>query len=86
MEAKTCSNRDEKNFKNPAVFDPENFAPENAPNKFGMLMFGQGPRNCIGMRYALLAIKVALVHLLRKYRLVPCAKTTEKIEVIAFLL
>ena len=74
---------DEKNFKNPTVFDPENFAPENTPNKFGLMMFGQGPRNCIGMRYALLAIKIALVFLLRKYRLVPSAKTTEEIEVIS---
>lgn len=76
----TDISRDEKNFKNPTVFDPENFAPENAPNKFGLLMFGQGPRNCIGMRYALLAIKAALVFLLRKYRLVPSAKTTDEIE------
>ena len=44
-------------------------------------MFGQGPRNCIGMRYALLALKIAFVFMLRKYRLVPCSKTTKEIEV-----
>jgi hypothetical protein len=48
-------------------------------------MFGQGPRNCIGMRYALLALKVAVVFMLRKYRLVPCSKTTKEIEVIFLL-
>ena len=32
----------------PDKFDPENFNPENNPNKFGFTGFGQGPRNCIG--------------------------------------
>ena len=28
-------------FANPDVFDPENFAAENNPNKFGFVAFGQ---------------------------------------------
>jgi cytochrome P450 family 6 len=39
---------DEKNFKNPHQFDPDNFAPENEHNKFAFMNFSQGPRNCIG--------------------------------------
>ena len=35
-------------FKNQDNFDPDNFAPENNPNKFGFTGFGQGPRNCLG--------------------------------------
>ena len=38
------------NFANPDTFDPENFDPSNKPNKFGLMVFGQGPRNCVGMR------------------------------------
>ena len=38
------------NFINAKEFDPENFNPENNPNKFAFQTFGQGPRNCIGMR------------------------------------
>ena len=39
---------DEKNFKNAKEFDPENFHPDNKPNKFAFQAFGQGPRGCIG--------------------------------------
>ena len=38
------------NFMNADQFDPENFDTKNNPNKFGLMIFGQGPRNCIGMR------------------------------------
>jgi len=67
------------NFYNPLEFDPENFDAKNAPNKFGSMFFGQGPRNCIGMRYALLTIKVSLVCLLQKHQLVRSAKTVDKL-------
>ena len=39
---------DEKNYKNPKSFDPDNFLPENEPNKFAYMTFGQGPRACPG--------------------------------------
>ena len=31
-------------------FDPDNFDVNNNPNKYGFSGYGQGPRNCIGMR------------------------------------
>ncbi len=41
----------EDNFVNAKEFDPENFDQSNLKNKFAHMAFGQGPRNCIGMRY-----------------------------------
>ena len=61
-------------------FDPDNFNPDRKLNKFGtQQMFGQGPRNCIGMRYAVLNIKYFLVHLLRSTRVVRGPNTIEKL-------
>ena len=67
-------------FVNPTEFDPDNFLPENKPNKFGIQIFGHGPRNCIGMRYANMMVKMSLVYLLRKHRLVQGPNYKNKLE------
>ena len=42
--------------------------------------FGQGPRACLAMRFALLEAKVALMCVARQFNLNVCPKTVDKIE------
>jgi len=62
---------------NPEMFDPERFRgpSKDAIHAFQFLPFGAGPRNCIGMRFALMEIKIALVKILLKYKFVQSPET-----------
>lgn len=64
--------RDPEYWPDPERFFPGRFEnPKSTQNKFFYIPFGQGPRICLGMRLALLELKVSLVHVLRRVRLVP---------------
>lgn len=51
-------------------FYPERFSPDNMSNmhQFSFLSFSKGARNCIGAKYAMMAMKIFLAHLLRQYK------------------
>merc|ERR1719373_1144136 len=55
----------------PELFKPERFLKENAHNikPYSFLSFMSGPRVCIGERFAMSEMKVAMVKLLHNYRL-----------------
>jgi hypothetical protein len=55
----------------PDRFDPQRFLGENKQNidPIAWQAFGVGPRNCIGLKFALLEIKLCLAHILREFRL-----------------
>ena len=64
-------------YPEPEKFDPERFSPENSEgrNPITFLAFGEGPRMCIGLRFGMLQIKIALVKLLANYKIGICEKT-----------
>ena len=41
--------------------------------------FGLGPRNCLGMRFGLLEVKVAAIKILKRYTILPSEKTKEPV-------
>jgi len=60
-------------YKNPLTFNPENFAKETkaARHPYTFLPFGQGPRSCIGMRFATLEIKIGLIQVMDEWNFLP---------------
>ncbi|XP_042862277.1 probable cytochrome P450 6a13 isoform X2 [Penaeus japonicus] len=58
--------RDPRHWTDPLTFKPERFVgrAKDSIIPYSYLPFGQGPRSCIGLRFALLGIKVGLLHLL----------------------
>ena len=70
---------DPEYYPNPYNFDPERFMPENRDKlvPYTYMPFGAGPRNCVGMRFALMELKMCLIQLLRQYRILPGDKIEE---------
>ncbi|NXI59305.1 CP3AO protein, partial [Chloroceryle aenea] len=69
--------RDPGYWPEPDEFRPERFSKENRESidPYTFLPFGAGPRNCIGMRFALLIVKVAVVVLLQNFTFRTCKDT-----------
>jgi len=62
------------------IFYPERFATKRHP--LAWVAFGAGPRNCVGMRFALAEMKLATIHLLKNYRVLPSPLANKDLELV----
>uniref|UniRef100_A0A8C4VVJ4 unspecific monooxygenase n=1 Tax=Gopherus evgoodei TaxID=1825980 RepID=A0A8C4VVJ4_9SAUR len=74
--------QDPEYWPEPEEFRPERFSKENreSTDPYIFLPFGAGPRNCIGMRFALLSLKVAMIVLLQRFSFRTCKDTSVRIQ------
>lgn len=66
---------DERHWKNPTDFDPTRFEREEVAISGGSsdtwFPFSRGPRSCVGFRFALIEMTIALAMLIRKFKFYP---------------
>lgn len=56
-------------YPQPEKYDPDRFTPDKVAKRhqFSFLPFGEGPRICIGMRFAVVEVKIALAKILMNF-------------------
>lgn len=63
------THRDARYWRHPTDFIPERFSPEQSRHPYTFIPFGGGPRNCIGMAFAQVEVKIVLARILQRFEL-----------------
>ncbi|XP_065080201.1 probable cytochrome P450 28a5 [Ochlerotatus camptorhynchus] len=77
--------RDPEYFNDPLTFNPDRFSPENGGTssyreKGCFIPFGDGPRQCLGMRFARMQIKRCLYEVIKHFEITVNPKTKDPME------
>ena len=48
---------------------------------YAYMPFGQGPHNCIAMKFALVEMKLVMTRILKRYTILPSDKTKEPVRI-----
>lgn len=70
-------------YPNPEEFDPLRFTKENIAKRHtcSFMPFGEGPRNCIGLRFSLLETKIGVAEVIRDFKLSKTEKTCVPLKI-----
>ncbi|PSN42714.1 hypothetical protein C0J52_14304 [Blattella germanica] len=73
---------DPKFYANPEIFNPENFSSDAKASRpsCAYIPFGEGPRICIGLRFAFLGMKSVICTLITNFTFSTCEKTVIPME------